>query len=248
MPKIQKRRLDQLLVERGLVQSRSRAQALIMAGSVYSDSKRLDKAGAQIPQNIKLELKSRDHPWVSRGGLKLEHALEHFQINVTNRVCLDIGASTGGFCDVLLSRGADKVYAVDVGHGQLAWEIRKNEKVAVLERFNARYITDKEITERVDFISCDASFIGLRTILPAPLRLAKSGAKLVALIKPQFEVDKWQVGSKGVVREQKLREAVCNRIEYWLNGLDGWQVIGVEKSPITGAEGNIEFLIAAIYC
>ena len=247
MPKVQKRRLDQLLVERGLVQSRSRAQALIMAGSVYSGSKRLDKAGAQIPENIMLELKGQDHPWVSRGGIKLEHALSHFQFNVRDTICLDVGASTGGFCDVLLSRGAAKVYAVDVGHGQLAWTIRNNARVVVIERFNARYITKKEVPDKIDFICCDTSFIGLRTILPAPIKLAKAGAKLVALIKPQFEVSKGQVGNKGVVRDPKLHDQVCNFISDWLIGLDGWEVIGIEKSPITGPEGNVEFLIAASY-
>ena len=221
MPKVQKRRLDQLLVERGLVQSRSRAQALIMAGSVYSGSKRLDKAGAQIPENIMLELKGQDHPWVSRGGIKLEHALSHFQFNVRDTICLDVGASTGGFCDVLLSRGAAKVYAVDVGHGQLAWTIRNNARVVVIERFNARYITKKEVPDKIDFICCDTSFIGLRTVLPAPIKLAKAGAKLVALIKPQFEVSKGQVGNKGVVRDPKLHDQVCNSISDWLIGLDG---------------------------
>ena len=247
MPKVQKRRLDQLLVERGLVQSRSRAQALIMAGSVYSGSKRLDKAGAQIPENLMLELKGQDHPWVSRGGIKLEHALSHFQFNVRDTICLDVGASTGGFCDVLLSRGAAKVYAVDVGHGQLAWTIRNNARVVVIERFNARYITKKEVPDKIDFICCDTSFIGLRTVLPAPIKLAKAGAKLVALIKPQFEVSKGQVGNKGVVRDTKLHDQVCNSISDWLIGLDGWEVIGIEKSPITGPEGNVEFLIAASY-
>ena len=247
MPKVQKRRLDQLLVERGLVQSRSRAQALIMAGSVYSGSKRLDKAGAQIPENIMLELKGQDHPWVSRGGIKLEHALSHFQFNVRDTICLDVGASTGGFCDVLLSRGAAKVYAVDVGHGQLAWTVRNNARVVVIERFNARYITKKEVPDKIDFICCDTSFIGLRTVLPAPIKLAKAGAKLVALIKPQFEVSKGQVGNKRVVRDPKLHDQVCNFISDWLIGLDGWEVIGIEKSPITGPEGNVEFLIAASY-
>jgi 23S rRNA (cytidine1920-2'-O)/16S rRNA (cytidine1409-2'-O)-methyltransferase len=248
MPKLHKRRLDQLLVERGLVKSRSRAQALIMSGVVYSNFKRLDKAGTQVPENIKLELKGQDHPWVSRGGLKLQHAFEHFQFDVKNAVCLDIGASTGGFCDVLLSKEVAKIYAVDVGHGQLAWEIRNNERVVVIEQFNARYITDKEVPEKVDFICCDTSFIGLRTVLPAPIKLAKAGAKLIALIKPQFEVAKGQVGNKGVVRDPVLHNEVCKRISDWFTGLENWEVVGVEKSPITGPEGNIEFLIAASYC
>ena len=247
MAKLQKRRLDQLLVERGLVKSRSRAQALIMSGLVYNNTKRLDKAGTQFPENIKLELKGRDHPWVSRGGLKLEHALEYFQIDVKNLACLDVGASTGGFCDVLLSKEAAKVYAVDVGHGQLAWKIRNDERVVVIERFNARYITNKEVPDPIDFICCDTSFIGLRTVLPEPIKLARTGAKLIALIKPQFEVAKGQVGKKGVVTDPDLHNEVCNRISDWLSELDNWQVIGIEKSPITGPEGNVEFLIYAFH-
>ena len=247
MPKLQKRRLDQLLVERGLVETRSRAQALIMSGLVYNNSKRLDKAGTQFPENIELDLKGRDHPWVSRGGLKLEHALEYFQIDVKDLVCLDIGASTGGFSDVLLSKEASKVYAVDVGHGQLAWKIRNDEKVVVIERFNARYITNKVVPDPINFICCDTSFIGLRTVLPAPMKLAKAGARLVALIKPQFEVARGQVGKKGVVTDPELHNEVCKRVSDWILGLNNWQVIGIEKSPITGPEGNIEFLIAAVH-
>ena len=245
MPRVKNRRLDQILVFNGLAKSRDRAQALIMAGLVYSGSKRLDKAGMQLPETIELELKGQDHPWVSRGGLKLDHALNFFQLNVHNKICLDIGASTGGFCDVLLSKGASRVYAVDVGRGQLAWKIRNNNKVKVLEQVNARYITDTEVPEKIDFICCDASFIGLRTILPASLKLTQAGAKLVALVKPQFEVSKSQVGSKGVVRDPKLHVEVCDSISDWLTGLANWRVIGVEKSPITGPRGNIEFLIAA---
>jgi 23S rRNA (cytidine1920-2'-O)/16S rRNA (cytidine1409-2'-O)-methyltransferase len=245
MVKVEKNRLDQILVFKGLAKSRDRAQALVMAGVVYSGSKRLDKAGMQLPQNIELELKGRDYPWVSRGGLKLDHALEFFKINITDKICLDIGASTGGFCDVLLSRGASRIYAVDVGHGQLAWKIRNDERVIVLERFNARYITDTEVPEKIDFICCDASFIGLRTVLPAALKLTRTGTELVALIKPQFEVSKSQVGTKGVVRDPELHYEVCMRISDWLKELGDWKVEGVEKSPITGPEGNLEFLIAA---
>ena len=218
MPKLQKRRLDQLLVERGLVKTRSRAQALIMSGLVYNNSRKLDKAGTQFPENIELDLKGRDHPWVSRGGLKLEHALEYFQIDVKDLVCLDIGASTGGFSDVLLSKEASKVYAVDVGHGQLAWKIRNNEKVVVIERFNARYITNKVVPDPINFICCDTSFIGLRTVLPAPMKLAKAGARLVALIKPQFEVARGQVGKKGVVTDPELHNEVCKRVSDWILG------------------------------
>ncbi len=244
MAAVPKRRLDQLLVDRGLAKSRSRAQALVMAGLVYSETRRLDKAGTQIAENTPLEVKGQDHPWVSRGGLKLEHGLEHFQIDVADATCLDVGASTGGFTDVLLSRGAAKVYAVDVGHGQLAWKIRNDERVVVLERTNARHITADEVPDKIDFICCDASFIGLQTILPAPMSLAAGKARMIALIKPQFEVGKSQVGKKGVVRDSALHEEVCNRISAWLDGLADWQVEGITESPITGPEGNKEFLIA----
>lgn len=247
MAAIPKRRLDQILVERGLAESRSRAQALIMAGLVYSETKRLDKAGTQIPENMPLDLKGQDHPWVSRGGLKLDHGLDHFGFDVTGAVCLDVGASTGGFTDVLLSRGAAKVFALDVGHGQLAWKIRNDERVVVLERTNARHITTNEIPDAIDFICCDASFIGLQTVLPAPMSLAKKGARMIALIKPQFEVGREQVGKKGVVRDPALHQEVCERIANWLEALPDWQVVGVEESPITGPEGNKEFLIAATY-
>jgi len=245
MASVPKLRLDQLLVERGLAESRSRAQAMIMAGLVYSETKRLDKAGTQVAENIPLELKGQDHPWVSRGGLKLDHGLEHFGFDVTEAVCLDVGASTGGFSDVLLNRGAAKVYAVDVGHGQLAWKIRNDDRVVVLERCNARHLTQEQVPDDIDFICCDASFIGLQTVLPASMKRAVLGAKMIALIKPQFEVGKGQVGKKGVVREPELHQEVCDKISGWLESLPDWQVVGIEKSPITGPEGNIEFLIAA---
>ena len=245
MTSLHKKRLDQILVYQGLAKSRDRAQALIMAGLVYSGTKRLDKAGMRFPTDIVIELKGRDHPWVSRGGIKLNHALEFFEFNIQDKVCLDIGASTGGFCDVLLSRGAGKVYAVDVGHGQLAWKIRNDERVIVIERVNARYISHKEVPEKIDLVCCDVSFIGLRTILPASLKLTNTEANLVALIKPQFEVAKWQVGSKGVVRDSDLHVEVCKNISDWLIGFANWEVMGIEKSPIIGPKGNVEFLIAA---
>ena len=190
-------------------------------------------------------MRGKPHPWVSRGGLKLVHALDHFAIDPSHRVCLDVGASTGGFTDVLLSRGAAKVYAVDVGHGQFDWKLRRDPRVVVMERTNARYLTAMQVPEPVDIVTCDASFIGLETILPAPLALAARGAVLIALIKPQFEVEKGQVGKRGVVRDPALHRAVCDRIAAWLSARPGWSVIGVAESPIQGPEGNREFLIAA---
>jgi len=238
-----KKRLDQILVDRGLVESKAKGQALIMSGKVYSDTKRMDKAGQQVRDDISVEIKGQEHPWVSRGGLKLVKGLEQFELDVSGKTCLDVGASTGGFTDVLLNHGAAKVYAVDVGHGQLAWKLRQDEKVVVMERTNARHITTADTAEPIDVIVCDASFIGLETILPGPLALAADGAVLVALIKPQFEVGKGRVGKGGVVRDPALHLEVCERIEAWLSGLPGWSVLGIAKSPITGPEGNVEFLI-----
>ncbi len=241
---IPKQRLDQLVVERGLAETRSRAQALILAGLVWSGDKRLDKPGASLAADTSLILKGKDHPWVSRGGVKLAHALDRFKIDPTGLVALDIGASTGGFTDVLLQRGAAKVYAVDVGHGQLDWKLRSDKRVKVLERVNARRITAKEVPEPVDLVVCDASFIGLETVLPPPLALAKPKANLVALIKPQFEVGPKRVGKGGVVRDPALHQEVCARISAWIEG-QGWRVLGVETSPLKGPEGNIEFLLGA---
>jgi 23S rRNA (cytidine1920-2'-O)/16S rRNA (cytidine1409-2'-O)-methyltransferase len=246
MPRPSKQRADQALVARGLAESRSRAQALIMAGVVFSGDARIDKAGQMLAGGAPLEVRGRDHPWVSRGGLKLDKALDHFGIDPRGLACLDIGASTGGFTDVLLSRGAARVIAVDVGHGQLAWKLRQDPRVTVLERVNARHLTVKEVPEPVDLVVCDASFIGLETILPAPMALAAAGARLIALIKPQFEVGRGEVGKGGVVRDSALHEAVCARIEAWLNARPGWRVLGLTDSPILGPEGNKEFLVAAI--
>jgi 23S rRNA (cytidine1920-2'-O)/16S rRNA (cytidine1409-2'-O)-methyltransferase len=239
-----KRRLDMVLVERGLVETRAKAQALILAGAVWSGDRKLDKAGAAIAEDTALEVKTREHPWVSRGGIKLAHALEHFAIDVAGLIALDVGASTGGFTDVLLTKGAARVYAVDVGHGQLAWKLRQDPRVVVLERLNARHLTAQEIPEAPDIVVCDASFIGLETVLPAALSLAKPHAQLVALIKPQFEVGPARVGKNGVVRDPALHREVCDRIAAWLTHL-GWTVSGIVESPIRGPEGNVEFLIHA---
>ena len=240
-----KRRADQLLVDRGLVESRTRAQALIMAGLVYTSDRRIAKAGDQLPEDAPLALKGQDHPWVSRGGLKLIHAIEHFGLDPKGRVAIDVGASTGGFTDVLLTHGAEKVYAVDVGHGQLAWKIRSDERVVVMEKTNARALTVEQIPEPAGIVVCDASFIGLRTVLPAALELTTPDAWAVALIKPQFEAGRGEVGAKGVVRDPAVHERVCEEIREWFAALPGWDVLGIEGSPITGPEGNREFLIAA---
>jgi 23S rRNA (cytidine1920-2'-O)/16S rRNA (cytidine1409-2'-O)-methyltransferase len=236
-------RLDQLLVDRGLVESRARAQALVMAGLVFSDTRRLDKPGQRVSPDLPLTLKGQDHPWVSRGGLKLVQGLDHFGLDPAGWVCVDVGASTGGFTDVLLSRGAAKVYAVDVGYGQLAHKLRVDDRVVVLERVNARHLTAEQVPEAVDLVVCDASFIGLRTVLPAALALVRPGGALVALIKPQFEVGRERVGKGGVVRDPALHAEVCGTIRDWLAGLPGWTVLGVTDSPIHGPEGNAEFLI-----
>lgn len=240
-----KKRIDQLLVERGLAESRSRAQALVMAGLVYSETRRLDKPGTAVAPDLPLEVRGRDHPWVSRGGVKLAHALDHFAIDPTGWTCLDVGASTGGFTDVLLSHGAAKVYAVDVGHGQFAWKLRQDERVVLLEKTNARHLTREQVPDPIDLVVCDASFIGLETLLPASLALVKPGGLLISLIKPQFEVGKGNVGKGGIVRDPALHEEVCQRISTWLAGLPGWSVIGLTESPILGPDGNKEFLIAA---
>jgi 23S rRNA (cytidine1920-2'-O)/16S rRNA (cytidine1409-2'-O)-methyltransferase len=237
-------RADTLLVERGLAESRTRAQAIIMAGLVRSGEARIDKPGALVPDDAPIAVTGKPHPWVSRGGVKLTHALDRFAIDPTGLTCLDIGASTGGFTDVLLRRGAARIYAVDVGHGQLAWTLRQDPRVVVLERTNARYLTPDQVPDPVDLIACDASFIGLETVLPAPLALAAPGAHLLALIKPQFEVGRGRVGKGGVVRDPALHREVCVRIAGWLDGLPGWTVLGLVDSPILGPEGNKEFLIA----
>ncbi len=238
-----KTRLDQMLVDRGLAESRTRAQALIMAGLVYSGERRLDKAGQTLAVDVALELRGQDHPWVSRGGLKLAKAIEAFAIDPTGLVAADVGCSTGGFTDVLLTHGAARVYAVDVGHGQLAWKLRTDPRVVVLEKTNARHLSAEIIAEPLDMVVCDASFIGLETVLPAALALTGPKAWLAALIKPQFEVGKGRVGKGGVVREPELHAEVCERIRAWLAAQPGWRVLGIVESPIKGPEGNIEFLI-----
>jgi 23S rRNA (cytidine1920-2'-O)/16S rRNA (cytidine1409-2'-O)-methyltransferase len=240
-------RLDQVMVDRGLAESRAKAQALVLAGQVFSGERRLDKPGQTIASDLPIEVRAPAVPYVSRGGLKLAAALDHFAIDPTAMVALDLGASTGGFTDVLLQRGAARVYAVDVGHGQLDWRLRNDPRVVVLEKLNARHLSRAHVAEPVDLVVCDVSFISLELALPAALALAGPDAFLIALIKPQFEVGKGQVGKGGVVRDPVLHQAVCARISRWLGAQCGWHVQGVIESPITGPKGNREFLIAAAH-
>jgi 23S rRNA (cytidine1920-2'-O)/16S rRNA (cytidine1409-2'-O)-methyltransferase len=237
-------RADQLIVSRELAESRTRAQALIMAGAVFCGERKLAKAGEMLAEDAPLEVRGKDHPWVSRGGIKLDHGLTHFGFDVAGAIALDVGSSTGGFTDVLLSRGAAKVYAVDVGTNQLAWKLRQDPRVVVLEQTNARHLTAEQVPEPIDIVVCDASFIALAKVLGAPLKLAKPGAKLVALIKPQFEAGRAEVGKGGVVRDPAVHERVCVEAADWVKS-QGWTVIGITPSPITGPEGNVEFLLGA---
>ena len=238
-------RADQLLVAQGLAESRTRAQALILAGNVFAGDRRVAKAGDMLAGKTALTVKGRDHPWVSRGGIKLAHGLDHFGFDVTGAVALDVGSSTGGFTDVLLSRGAVRVYAVDVGTNQLAWKLRSDERVIVHEQTNARDLTREIVPEVVDIIVCDASFIALHKVLDAALDLARPGAALVALVKPQFEAGRDEVGKGGVVRDSAVHHRVCEAAADWVRS-KGWLVLGIERSPITGPEGNVEFLLGAI--
>jgi len=240
-----KRRLDTLLVERGLVDSKTKAQALVIAGRVYSGERRLEKPGQPTPVDIPLTVRQNEHEWVSRGGVKLSHGLSHFSIDANDRDCLDVGASTGGFTDVLPQAGARRIYAVDVGRGQLDWSLRNDDRVVVLEGVNARYLSRTEIPTPPSLIVCDTSFISLEIVLPASLALAAPGAILIALIKPQFEVGKGRVGKGGVVRDPALHQEVCDRIWAWLVDDRGWAVEGVTESPLKGPKGNTEFLMAA---
>ncbi|MGH7108486.1 MAG: TlyA family RNA methyltransferase [Acetobacteraceae bacterium] len=241
-----KARADLLLVARGLAESRARAQALILAGLVYSGEQRVEKPGQALAAIAPLAVRERDHPWASRGGIKLAHALAHFGLSPMGRICLDIGASTGGFVDVLLANGAVRVHAVDVGHGQLAWKLRTDPRVVSHERVNARYLSEQDIPEPVAALTADASFISLATVLPAPLTLTAPGAWAIALIKPQFELGPGAVGRGGVVRDPAAHEHVCARIAQWWRAIPGWRVLGITPSPITGPAGNREFLIAAV--
>jgi len=237
-------RADQLLVDRGLAESRTRAQALILAGLAFSADRRIDKAGQPLPPEAPLAVRGRDHPWVSRGGVKLAHALAHFAIPVAGTVALDVGSSTGGFTDVLLHGGVARVYAVDVGTNQLAWKLRQDARVVVLEQFNARALTAAQVPEPIDLLVCDASFIALHKVLAAAIGFVRPGGRAAVLVKPQFEAGRDEVGKGGVVRDPAVHARVCADAAAWFEA-QGWRVDGIEPSPITGPEGNVEFLLAA---
>lgn len=236
-----KQRLDKLLLAKGLVESRQKAQALIGAGQVFVDGQRADKAGTAFPVDCDIEIRGRACPYVSRGGLKLEAALDHFKVNPLGYICADIGASTGGFTDCLLQRGAAKVYAIDVGYGQLDWKLRQNPKVVVMERTNARHLTNKDIADPLDLAVVDASFISLQLLIPPLLPLFKKNIAIITLVKPQFEVGKGKVGKGGVVRDAALHDEVVHDIVSFAQSLQ-LQTIGVTPSPILGPKGNKEFL------
>ena len=239
-----KMRVDQLLVARGLAESRARAQALVMAGVVFAGETKIAKPGLSMASDAPLEVRGRDHPWVSRGGMKLAHALDAFDLDPTGAIAMDIGSSTGGFTDVLLQRGAARVFAVDSGTNQLAWKLRQDERVTVLEQTSARILTPEQIDALCNWVVCDASFIGMAKVLERPLELAAPQCRLVSLIKPQFEVGREEVGKGGVVRDPALHARVCEEARAWLES-SGWQVQGIVESPITGPKGNVEFLISA---
>lgn len=236
-----KDRLDILLVKRGLAESREKAKAVIMSGIVYVDGQKEDKAGQTFADTANIEVRGNTLKYVSRGGLKLEKAMECFDVNVTDKVCMDIGASSGGFTDCMLQNGAKKVYAVDVGHGQLAWKLRNDTRVVVMEKTNIRYVKPEDIGESIDFASIDVSFISLSKVLPAAYNLLGERGEIVALIKPQFEAGREKVGKKGVVREKSTHiEVIQNCFAY--AGENGFFVRELEFSPVKGPEGNIEYL------
>ena len=239
-----KLRADQLLVDRGLAESRTRAQALVMAGLVFVGDRKVEKPGQAIAADAAIDVRGRDHPWVSRGGIKLAHGLDHFGWGVEGATAIDVGSSTGGFTDVLLQRGAARVYAVDSGTNQLAWKLRQDARVVVHEQTSARILTEAHIPEAIDLVVCDASFIGLAKVLERPLSFVRPGGRLLALVKPQFEAGRDEVGKGGVVRDPAVHTRVCAEVADWVAG-QGWTVEGTTTSPITGPEGNVEFLLAA---
>ncbi|MFP6779845.1 MAG: TlyA family RNA methyltransferase [Alphaproteobacteria bacterium] len=238
-------RLDELVMNKGFAETKSIAQSLIISGKVYLEEKKLDKPGYSISKDADIVYRGPLHPWVSRGGIKLDHALKIFRLKVNGLTALDIGASTGGFSDVLLQNGAKKLYAIDVGYGQLHEKILNNPKVVSIERKNARYLSREDIIENIDILVCDASFISLTKILPEPIKLCSKTAKLIALIKPQFELEKRFISKGGVVKDEQLRNQVCLNISSWMENKMCWKVNQIIESPIKGAKGNIEYLIYA---
>jgi len=242
--KITKIRIDRLLVERGLVESRERAQSLIIAGQVLVNEQKRDKAGAMVPEDAEIRILGGQLPYVSRGGLKLESALKEFMVSVSGKTALDVGASTGGFTDCLLQHGCEKVYAVDVGYGQMAWKLRQDPRVVVIERTNIRSMDPSLIPVPVDIVVIDASFISLEKVIPSILKFLATGSDLIALIKPQFEVGREQVGKGGIVRDEIARAAAVEKVVMFFHET-GLEVKGVIPSPITGQDGNVEYLIYA---
>lgn len=236
-----KKRIDVLLFERGLAPSREKARTLIMAGSVYVNNQKFDKPGDTVSDDAEIEVRGSTLKYVSRGGLKLEKAMQLFPIDLNGKICMDIGASTGGFTDCMLQNGAQRVYSVDVGYGQLAWQLRQDSRVVNLERTNARYLTREQVPEEIDFFSVDVSFISLRIILPAVRPLLRDGGQAVCLIKPQFEAGREKVGKKGVVRDRAVHEEVVETICRFAVE-NGYSVLGLTFSPVKGPEGNIEYL------
>jgi len=245
MPKF---KITDMLVKLELANDIKHAEALVLSGKVYANGIKVNKAGDMLNDTADITIKNpKGHSWVSRGGMKLDHGLKYFKINVKDFIAVDIGSSTGGFTDVLLNNGASKVYAVDVGYGELAWKLRQDSRVVVHERTNARYINNEIVTEQPDIIVCDASFISLKMVLPATMALAKSGTVLIALIKPQFEVQKHEVGKGGIIKDPLLHQRVCDEISTWFLEYSGWQIMGITQSPILGADGNKEFLLGGRY-
>ena len=238
----EKERLDVLLVNRGLAPSREKAKALIMAGQVFVDNEREDKAGSVFPSTVQIEIHGDTLKYVSRGGLKLEKAMAEFPIDLTGKICMDIGASTGGFTDCMLQNSAAKVYAVDVGYGQFAWKLRQDERVVCMEKTNIRYVTPEDIDDVLDFASVDVSFISLSKVLPAAFLLLKDKGEMVCLIKPQFEAGREKVGKKGVVRDPKVHLEVIENVLGFATA-NGFSVLGLSYSPVKGPEGNIEYLV-----
>lgn len=237
-----KERLDLLLVKRGLCESREKAKAIIMSGQVFVKGQREDKAGSMFEEQVEITIKENPLKYVSRGGLKLEKAITEFSIDITNKICMDVGSSTGGFTDCMIQNGAKKVYAIDVGTNQLAWKLRQDERVICMEKTNIRYVTEKQIPDKIAFTSIDVAFISLTKVLPTVKELIEEDSKVVCLIKPQFEAGREKVGKKGVVRDRQVHKEVINQIIFFASSI-GFQILGLSFSPIKGPEGNIEYLL-----